>query len=97
MVVCPVAWHAVGVTQSSSAITPRQTAELYPGDIKSVLLTSERIQARMTSQGTASFSQAHREPGQAGGKVSDEAYRAMTPAQRLEYARQFDQSQFQSR
>jgi hypothetical protein len=55
----------------------------------------EIIQARMVSQGAASFSQAHREPGQAGGKVSEEAYRAMTPAQRLDYARQFDQSQFQ--
>ena len=30
------------------------------------------------------------------GKVSDEVYRAMTPAQRLDYARQFDQKQFQS-
>jgi hypoxanthine phosphoribosyltransferase len=51
LVVCPVAWHAVGVTQSSSAITPRQPAELYPGDIKSVLLTSERIQARIAELG----------------------------------------------
>jgi hypothetical protein len=30
------------------------------------------------------------------GKVSDEVYRAMTPAQRLDYARQFDQKQFQN-
>jgi hypoxanthine phosphoribosyltransferase len=51
LVVCPVAWHAVGVTQSSSAITPRQPAELYPGDIKSVLLTSEQIQARVSELG----------------------------------------------
>lgn len=28
------------------------------------------------------------------GKVSDEQYKAMTPAQRLDYARSFDQSQF---
>ena len=28
------------------------------------------------------------------GKVSDEQYKAMTPAQRLDYARQFDQKQF---
>jgi len=51
LVVCSVAWHAVGVTQSSSAITPRQPAELYPGDIKSVLLTSEQIQARVSELG----------------------------------------------
>jgi hypothetical protein len=59
----------------------------------------EIIQARMVTQGTASFSQAHREPGheQRGGRVSDEAYNAMTPGERLDYARGFDQSQFQSR
>jgi hypothetical protein len=34
-------------------------------------------------------------PVPAGTKVSDEQYRAMTPAERLDYARQFDQSQFQ--
>jgi hypothetical protein len=69
--------------------------------MKSMLVTAdlvkgmERIQARMASQGVASFSQAHREPGQASGKVSDEQYNSMTPAQRLDYARGFDQSQFQ--
>jgi hypothetical protein len=59
----------------------------------------EIIQSRMSSQGVASFSQAHREPGhdQRSGRVSDEAYNAMTPGQRLDYARGFDQSQFQSR
>jgi hypothetical protein len=73
------------------------------GAMKNMLVTAdivkgmERIQARMTTQGTANFSQAHREPGhdQRGGRVSDEAYNAMTPAQRLDYARGFDQSQFQ--
>jgi len=45
------AWHAVVVTQSSSAITPRQTAELYTGDIKSVLLTEEQIQGRVLELG----------------------------------------------
>jgi hypoxanthine phosphoribosyltransferase len=39
------------VTHSSSAITPRQPAELYPGDIKSVLLTSEQVQARVAELG----------------------------------------------
>lgn len=55
----------------------------------------EAVLAKVVSQGTATFSQAHREPGQTGGKVSDDAYRAMSPAQRLDYARQFDQTQFQ--
>jgi hypoxanthine phosphoribosyltransferase len=41
----------VGVTHSPSALTPRQPAELYPGDIKSVLLTSEQIQARIAELG----------------------------------------------
>jgi hypoxanthine phosphoribosyltransferase len=41
----------VVVTHSSSAITPRQPAELYPGDIKSVLLTSEQVQARVAELG----------------------------------------------
>ena len=39
------------MTHSSSAITPRQPAELYPGDIKSVLLTSEQIQTRVAELG----------------------------------------------
>jgi hypothetical protein len=72
-------------------------------EMKGMLVTApivaacERMVAKFASQGVASFSQAHREPGQAGGKVSDEAYRAMTPAQKLDYARQFDQSQFQQK
>jgi len=47
----PLAWHAVGVTQIHSAITPGRTADLYPGDIKSVLLTEEQIQARIAELG----------------------------------------------
>lgn len=38
----------MGVPQSSS---PGQTPELYPGDIKSVLLTEEQIQARVGDLG----------------------------------------------
>ena len=72
------------------------------GAMKNMLVTAdivkgmERIQARMATQGAASFSQAHREPGHdpRGGRVSDEAYAAMKPGERLEYARGFDQSQF---
>jgi hypoxanthine phosphoribosyltransferase len=38
-----VAWHAVGV--------PLKSGELYPGDIKSVLLSSDQIQARIAELG----------------------------------------------
>jgi hypoxanthine phosphoribosyltransferase len=41
----------VGVAQISSAITPAQPVDLYPGDIKSVLLTAEQIQARIGELG----------------------------------------------
>ncbi|MGB9223942.1 MAG: hypoxanthine phosphoribosyltransferase [Mycobacterium sp.] len=39
------------VTHSSPATTPGPTAELYPGDIKSVLLTREQIQTRVAELG----------------------------------------------
>ncbi|MFZ1178242.1 MAG: hypoxanthine phosphoribosyltransferase [Mycobacterium sp.] len=39
------------VAQISSAINPAQPVELYPGDIKSVLLTAEKIQARVAELG----------------------------------------------
>jgi len=45
------AWHAVLVAQISSAITPAQPTELYAGDIKSVLLSAEQIQARVAELG----------------------------------------------
>ncbi len=75
------------------------------GPMRSMMATAdivkglEMIQHRMATQGAASFSQAHREPGheQRGGRVSDEAYAAMTPSQKLDYSRGFDQSQFQGR
>ena len=51
MVVRPLAWHAVGVAQISPALTPAQPVDLYPGDIKSVLLTREQIQARTAELG----------------------------------------------
>jgi len=41
----------VGVAQISSAITPAQRVDLYPGDIESVLLTEEQIQARIGELG----------------------------------------------
>jgi hypoxanthine phosphoribosyltransferase len=49
------------VPYSSSAITPGPTAELYPGDIKSVLLTEERIQARVVELG-AQIGSDYRDP-----------------------------------
>ncbi len=39
------------MTHSSPATTPGPTAELYPGDIKSVLLTREQIQTRVAELG----------------------------------------------
>jgi hypothetical protein len=56
----------------------------------------EKIASRMTTQGAANFSQAHRTPKPApgGGRVSDEEYSRMTSAERWEYARSFPQSQF---
>ena len=43
MVVCAVAWHAV--------VVAAQSAELYPGDIKSVLLSGDQIQDRTAELG----------------------------------------------
>lgn len=71
------------------------------GEMKAMLVTAgivqaaEKFAAKFISQGAASFSQAHRVPGEGGGKVSDEEFARMGPAARLDYARRFDQSQFQ--
>jgi hypoxanthine phosphoribosyltransferase len=43
LVVGVITWHAVDV--------PEQPAELYPGDIKSVLLSSDQIQGRIAQLG----------------------------------------------
>ena len=43
MVADRITWHAVDV--------PEQSAELYPGDIKSVLLSSDEIQGRIAQLG----------------------------------------------
>ena len=51
LVIRPPAWHSVVVAQSSPAITPAQSVELYPGDIESVLLTADQIQARIAELG----------------------------------------------
>ena len=51
MVIRPLAWQSVGVAQISPALNPAQPVDLYPGDIKSVLLTTEQIQARVAELG----------------------------------------------
>jgi hypoxanthine phosphoribosyltransferase len=50
-VIRALAWQSVGVAQIRSAITPVPPPDLYPGDIKSVLLTTEQIQARIAELG----------------------------------------------
>jgi hypothetical protein len=56
----------------------------------------EKIASKMTTQGAANFSQAHRtpEPAPGPGRVDDATYEKMTQAERWEYARGFDQKQF---
>lgn len=55
----------------------------------------EGVAAKFASQGAASFSQSHREPP-SGQKVSDEAYSKMSDREKMAYAAQFPQSQFQA-
>jgi hypothetical protein len=55
----------------------------------------EAIVAKFSSQGVASFSQTGREPPNPQGKVTDEQWAKMPASERLNYTRQFDQSQFQ--
>ena len=47
----------------------------------------EDLATKFSSQGAAPFSQAHREPITAPGKVSEEQYQAMSFAERLDYVR----------
>jgi hypothetical protein len=56
----------------------------------------EKLVAKVTSQGGAAFKGTGREAPPQGGRVSDADYAKMSPAQRLDYARQFDQKQFTS-
>lgn len=51
----------------------------------------EMLMARARTQGAASFSHQHREPPQEPGKISQAEYDKLTPAARLDYARQFPQ------
>jgi hypoxanthine phosphoribosyltransferase len=54
LVLDPMAWHAV--------LVPAHSAELYPGDIKSVLLSEEQIQAR-TAELAELVAETHRTSG----------------------------------
>ncbi|MET4170821.1 hypothetical protein ABIB99_001903 [Bradyrhizobium sp. LA6.1] len=51
----------------------------------------ETLLRKFTTQGAASFSQAHRDPPHMQGRVSEEQWTGMSEAQRLDYARQFPQ------
>lgn len=64
---------------------------------ESIVRAAEKLVAKFSSQGVASFRQDGREPQQGGGKVSNEEFAKMGPAARLDYARQFDQGQFQKK
>jgi hypothetical protein len=54
----------------------------------------EIIASKMTTQGAAPFSQAHRVGPEPSGRVSDEEYSRMSQADRWAYARSHDQKQF---
>lgn len=68
--------------------------------IGSMMVTSnivtnlEKLVAKFASQGAVSFRQDGRVPPPAPGRVSNEEYQNMSPGQKLDYARRFDQSQF---
>ena len=67
---------------------------LPPPDVQAA---AARVQTYLDSTFVAAVqSQGQQAPGPGPQKVSDDTYRAMTPAQRLDYARQFDQKQFQN-
>jgi hypothetical protein len=72
----------------------------YARSLSQALITAkhveafERLAAKDITQGAAPFSQSHREPPSGNGKVTDEEYAAMSPAQRWNYSRSFDQSKF---
>jgi hypothetical protein len=56
----------------------------------------ESMIARATNQGGAQFRQNGREPPAQPGKVTEAEYAAMTPSQKWDYSRSFDQKQFQT-
>ena len=52
----------------------------------------EKLVGKITTQGGAPFRGNGREPPQPAGRLSDEQVKQLTPAQRLDYSRQWDQS-----
>jgi hypothetical protein len=71
------------------------------GPMRSMMVTAdivkglEILQNKFVSQGAASFSQSHRVPPSPTGRLSAEEYAALSDAQKFDYARSHDQSQFQ--
>jgi hypothetical protein len=61
----------------------------------SLVQALEGVAAKFVTQGAAPYGQQHREPP-SGQKVSDEAYSKMTDREKMAYAAQFPQSQFQA-
>ena len=57
---------------------------------------AEKMVAKITAQGGAGFRQTGREPPQPQGRVTDEEFKRMSAAERLDYTRKFDQRQFQN-
>src|SRR5258705_11650044 len=102
--------HAAEVAKMGANGTQRVTAletwlrgivgDKLAGPMRSMMVTSdivkglETLQHKFSSQGAASFSQAHRTPREPQGRVSDEQWATMSPAARLDYTRGFDQKQF---
>jgi hypothetical protein len=72
------------------------------GALRQMILTANHVKGweaiiqRMVGQGAASYSQAHRDVPAQPGRVSEEEFGRMSHAQRLDYARGFDQSQFRN-
>ena len=54
----------------------------------------EALVTRMASQGSAAFTARGREPPPQAGKLSDADYKKLSPGEKLDYAKQFDQSKF---
>jgi hypothetical protein len=52
----------------------------------------EKLVSKVTTQGGAQFRGNGREPPQPAGRLSDEQIRRLSPAERLDYSRQWDQS-----
>lgn len=58
-----------------------------------IVQAAEKIAAKFANQGAASFSQAHRD-AEVSQSPSDDQWKAMSAAERLDYARRHDQSKF---